>query len=308
MEGDPFAVVEAMAIEAFAVGAAGLPLHPRRVPAGRSGGSRTRSPGGAEAGLLGDTTSTSSSGAAPAPTSAARRRRCSSRSRASAASRATSRRSRSRSACSASRPSSTTSRRWSTSLIMVEAAGLQGHRHRGSTGPKLFCLSGSVERPGIVRGPIRDDAARAARDSAAASRTTAIQAILLGGAAGIFVGPRALDLPLTFEARAAGATLGSGVVMVFDETTDLVDTLTRIAQFFRDESCGQCVPCRVGTVRQEELLARLRAGFERAFTGTSWSYSRRSARRCASIDLRPRSDGVLGHPDRPFRRPGLVAL
>jgi NADH-quinone oxidoreductase subunit F len=48
--------------------------------------------------------------------------------------------------------------------------------------------------------------------------------------------------------------------MVFDETVDLVDTLRRIAQFFRDESCGQCVPCRVGSVRQEELLARLATG------------------------------------------------
>jgi NADH-quinone oxidoreductase subunit F len=50
------------------------------------------------------------------------------------------------------------------------------------------------------------------------------------------------------------------VIMVFDQTVDLVDTLRRIAQFFRDESCGQCVPCRVGSVRQEELLARLAAG------------------------------------------------
>jgi NADH-quinone oxidoreductase subunit F len=88
----------------------------------------------------------------------------------------------------------------------------------------------------------------------------AIRAILLGGAAGVFVGPEAFDTPLTFEAtRAIGATLGSGVVMVFDETVDLVDTLRRIAAFFRDESCGQCVPCRVGTVRQEELLGRLAA-------------------------------------------------
>ena len=89
----------------------------------------------------------------------------------------------------------------------------------------------------------------------------AIRAILLGGAAGVFVGPEALDVPLTFEGtRAIGATLGSGVVMVFDETADLVGTLRRIAAFFRDESCGQCVPCRVGTVRQEELLARLADG------------------------------------------------
>jgi NADH-quinone oxidoreductase subunit F len=57
--------------------------------------------------------------------------------------------------------------------------------------------------------------------------------------------------------RAAGATLGSGVVMVFDDTVDLRDTLVRIAEFMRDESCGQCVPCRVGTVRQVELLQRL---------------------------------------------------
>ncbi|MEJ7695707.1 MAG: NADH-ubiquinone oxidoreductase-F iron-sulfur binding region domain-containing protein [Candidatus Limnocylindrales bacterium] len=88
-----------------------------------------------------------------------------------------------------------------------------------------------------------------------------IRAILLGGAAGVFVGPESLDLRLTFEAtRAANATLGSGVIMVFDDTVDLVDTLRRIAQFFRDESCGQCVPCRVGSVRQEELLARLASG------------------------------------------------
>ena len=89
----------------------------------------------------------------------------------------------------------------------------------------------------------------------------ALKAILLGGAAGAFVGPEDLDLPLSFEgAREAGVTLGSGVVMVFDEDADLVDTVLRIARFFRDESCGQCVPCRVGTVRQEEALHRLASG------------------------------------------------
>ena len=82
--------------------------------------------------------------------------------------------------------------------------------------------------------------------------------MLLGGAAGSFVTPDDLDLPLTFEdTRAAGLSLGSGVVMVFDETVDLVEIVMRIARFFRDESCGQCVPCRVGTVRQEEALHRL---------------------------------------------------
>ena len=84
---------------------------------------------------------------------------------------------------------------------------------------------------------------------------------MLGGAAGVFVRPDELDMPLTFEGvRAAGATLGSGVIMAFDDRVDMLDVVLRIAAFFRDESCGQCVPCRVGTVRQEEALHRLKAG------------------------------------------------
>jgi NADH-quinone oxidoreductase subunit F len=131
----------------------------------------------------------------------------------------------------------------------------------GSTGPRLFCLSGNVERPGVYEVEFGATLGDLIGMAGGVPGGRSIRAILLGGAAGVFVGPGSLDLPLTFEAtRAAGATLGSGVIMVFDETVDLVDTLRRIARFFRDESCGQCVPCRVGSVRQEELLARLAAG------------------------------------------------
>ena len=131
----------------------------------------------------------------------------------------------------------------------------------GSTGPKLFCLSGNVARPGLYEVPFGTTLRQLLDLGGGVPGRRAIRAILLGGAAGVFVGPDALDTPLTFEGtRAIGATLGSGVVMVFDETADLVGTLRRIAAFFRDESCGQCVPCRVGTVRQEELLARLADG------------------------------------------------
>jgi NADH-quinone oxidoreductase subunit F len=131
----------------------------------------------------------------------------------------------------------------------------------GSTGPRLFCLSGHVERPGVYEVEFGTTLRDMIDLAGGVPGKRDIRAILLGGAAGVFVGRESLDLPLTFEAtRAAGATLGSGVIMVFDETVDLVDTLRRIAQFFRDESCGQCVPCRVGSVRQEELLTRLAAG------------------------------------------------
>jgi NADH-quinone oxidoreductase subunit F len=129
-----------------------------------------------------------------------------------------------------------------------------------STGTKLFCLSGCVTRPGLYEAPF-GITLRGLIDLAGGVRGgRPLQAVLLGGAAGVFVTPDELDMPLTFEgARAAGATLGSGVIMLFDDTVDLRAILVRIAEFFRDESCGQCVPCRVGTIRQEEALHRLAA-------------------------------------------------
>ena len=88
-----------------------------------------------------------------------------------------------------------------------------------------------------------------------------LRAVLLGGAAGTFLRPDETAVPLTFEGtRAIGAALGSGAVLVFDDRVDLRGVLLRIAAFFRDESCGQCVPCRIGTVRQEESLRSLAAG------------------------------------------------
>lgn len=131
----------------------------------------------------------------------------------------------------------------------------------GSTGTRLFCLSGYVERPGLYEYEFGVTLGEVIDQAGGVRGGRRLRAVLLGGAAGTFVGPEALDMPLTFEAvRAAGATLGSGVVLVLDDTEDVPALLRRITQFFRDESCGQCVPCRVGTVRQEELLARVASG------------------------------------------------
>lgn len=124
-----------------------------------------------------------------------------------------------------------------------------------STGTKLFCVSGQVARPGIYELPF---GANLRELLALAGPPEHMRAVLLGGAAGGFVRPDELDVPLTFEGtRAAGTTLGSGVVLVLDDSVELPRILLRIAEFFRDESCGQCVPCRVGTVRQEEALHRI---------------------------------------------------
>ncbi len=130
-----------------------------------------------------------------------------------------------------------------------------------STGTRLFCLSGRVVRPGLYELEMGTTLRALLTMGGGVAGGRPLRAVLLGGAAGSFVGPDELDLPLSFEGvRAAGATLGSGVVVVLDDTVDVADIVRRVARFFRDESCGQCVPCRVGTQRQEEALGRLAAG------------------------------------------------
>jgi NADH-quinone oxidoreductase subunit F len=142
-------------------------------------------------------------------------------------------------------------------ILTEGAAAYRKLGTQGSPGTRLFCVSGKVARPGLYELPF-GVTLRALLDLAGALR---VQAVLLGGAAGSFAAPAELDVPLTFEdTRKAGLTLGSGVVLVLDDSVALGPMLERIARFFRDESCGQCVPCRVGTVRQEELVQRLVRG------------------------------------------------
>lgn len=124
-----------------------------------------------------------------------------------------------------------------------------------SSGPKLFCLSGHIGSPGVYEVPFGVNLGEMIEK--AGGVTGNLRAILLGGAAGSFVGPDMLDMPLTFEgSRERGASLGSGVIMPFNDTTNFDAVVTRIAEFFRNESCGQCVPCRVGVVRQHEILVK----------------------------------------------------
>jgi NADH-quinone oxidoreductase subunit F len=127
-----------------------------------------------------------------------------------------------------------------------------------SAGTRLFCLCGHVVRPGIYEVAMGTTLRQLVELAGGVAGNGKLQAVLLGGAAGAFVAPKELDTPLTFEGtRAIGATLGSGVVMLFDDTVDLRRILLRIAGFFHHETCGQCVPCRVGVIRQEEALQRL---------------------------------------------------
>jgi len=146
-------------------------------------------------------------------------------------------------------------------IVLDGGAAFAAEGTEKSSGTRLFCVSGRVATPGLYEFEFGVTLGEVLEAAGGFSGTGGLAAVLLGGAAGSFVGPDSIDLPLTFEAtREAGVSLGSGVVMAFGDHDDLADTVRRIAAFFRDESCGQCVPCRVGTVRQEELLIRLSDG------------------------------------------------
>ena len=125
-----------------------------------------------------------------------------------------------------------------------------------SRGTRLFCVSGGCERPGTYEAPLGTSLS----DLLEAAGATDSARVLLGGAAGAFAPQDYQNIPLSFEhTTAASLTLGSGAVIVIDTKADMGDLLGRITDFFADESCGQCVPCRVGTVRQQESVARIRS-------------------------------------------------
>lgn len=127
-----------------------------------------------------------------------------------------------------------------------------------STGPKLFCVSGDVVRPGLYEVPFGVTLRHLIEDLAGGASGGAFQAALMGGAAGTFATPADLDVKLSFEdLRTRGLMLGSGAVIVFNTNRDMRDVLRRLGRFFAHESCGKCYPCQLGTQQQYEILQRV---------------------------------------------------
>jgi NADH-quinone oxidoreductase subunit F len=131
-----------------------------------------------------------------------------------------------------------------------------------SPGTKLFCVSGRVERPGLYEAQLGITMRHLLYDLAGGVvGGRKLKAVLCGGAAGTFLGPEDLDVTLDYQALPAiGATLGSGAVIVMDESVYMWEVLRRIARFFARESCGRCFPCQIGTTRQLEIVTRLSEG------------------------------------------------
>lgn len=147
--------------------------------------------------------------------------------------------------------------------------GVSAYRQFGtekSPGTRLVCLSGQVQRPGTFEIPMGTTLRHVIYELGGGLHPDrSLQAVLVGGAAGAFLTPDQIDVRLAFESLSAiGATFGSGAIMVFDDSANLWGVLLRIARFFKDESCGKCFPCQIGTQRQLEMIERMGQGKSRA--------------------------------------------
>ena len=127
-----------------------------------------------------------------------------------------------------------------------------------SPGTKLYCVSGNVEKPGIYELPFGITGRELLEMAGGIPNGKALKGVLMGGAAGVFVDESKLDYPLTYEgSREGNFPLGSGVFMVFDEDADIARAMYELARFFAHESCGKCFPCQLGAQRQMEILDRI---------------------------------------------------
>jgi formate dehydrogenase beta subunit len=141
-------------------------------------------------------------------------------------------------------------------VIVERGAGWWRDQGAGdSVGWKFFAVSGHVERPGVYCVPMGTTARALLEEAGGVAGGAALQAIQPGGASSNFLGPDQLDVPLDFGTLAdAGSMLGSGALVAIAEGTDLLAASTNVLRFFRDESCGKCVPCRVGSTKAHTLL------------------------------------------------------
>jgi len=147
---------------------------------------------------------------------------------------------------------------------LIIAKGSEEFRKIGtekSPGPKLFCVSGDIEQTGVYEVPFGVTLRELLEMAGGVKGGKELKSVLFGGAAGAFATSEHLDVKMTFEdLRNAGLPLGSGVVMVFDETRDMRQVLKSLGHFFAHESCGKCYPCQMGTQRQKEILSRIANG------------------------------------------------
>jgi NADH-quinone oxidoreductase subunit F len=131
-----------------------------------------------------------------------------------------------------------------------------------SPGPKLYCISGCVQRPGLYESPMGTGLRELIYDHAGGMRNGhELKAVIPGGLSTPILPADAIDCAMDFASLVeAGSALGSAGVIVMDDTVCMVQVARRAAQFYEVESCGKCVPCREGTGWLEKVLVRIESG------------------------------------------------
>ncbi len=130
-----------------------------------------------------------------------------------------------------------------------------------SFGPKLYCMAGHLRNPGLIEAPMGTTLVQLIETCGGLKEGSSFQFAQIGGSAGAIVGPADLELGMDFDQPLKkGLTLGSGSILVCDQSVCIVDFLRNVLSFFRHESCGQCVPCRVGTRQLYQLMDRIASG------------------------------------------------
>ena len=126
-------------------------------------------------------------------------------------------------------------------------------------GPKLFCVSGHVKRPGVYEASMKTTLRELIYGHAGGIRDDRkLKAVIPGGSSVPILLEHQLDIPASFDdVQKAGSMLGSGAIVVMDEDTDAVKACHRVVRFFARESCGKCTPCREGTSWLEKILRRI---------------------------------------------------
>jgi NADH-quinone oxidoreductase subunit F len=131
-------------------------------------------------------------------------------------------------------------------------------------GTTLVQVTGAVARPGVVEAPLGTKLSALLEAAGGMATGTTPKAVLVGGPSGGFLPGDALGTALTFTALAeAGAILGSRTILALDESACIVDLATLMERFMSDESCGKCIPCRIGTKRLTEIGERFTGGRSR---------------------------------------------
>jgi NADH:ubiquinone oxidoreductase subunit F (NADH-binding)/NADH:ubiquinone oxidoreductase subunit E len=146
-------------------------------------------------------------------------------------------------------------------IVRRGPAWWKGQGKEGFAGLKFIALSGHVEKPGVYEVPVGTTVRELIALGGGVKDGRRLKAFAPGGASSNFLPASQVDVPLDFAALAkAGSMLGSGAVVVVAEGTDMLALATNVVRFFRNESCGKCVPCRVGSQKAVELLERVQAG------------------------------------------------